>query len=151
MPMPLQVAVCGPRHATDADLAHARRIGQLLAQAGATVICGGGTGVMDAVAAGAHEHNGLVIGIRPNDTRDGANEHLSAVIVTGMGEARNAIIIWSADVVIIVGGSWGTLSELALAKRRGGVPSSASAVGASTTSTANRSTASRSGRQPRKS
>jgi uncharacterized protein (TIGR00725 family) len=86
------------------------------------VICGGGTGVMAAVAAGARSKNGLVIGIRPNDSRDGASPDLSAVIVTNMGEARNAVIVWSADAVIAVGGSWGTLSEVALAMRRGGVP-----------------------------
>jgi uncharacterized protein (TIGR00725 family) len=86
------------------------------------VICGGGTGVMAAVAAGARSRGGLVIGIRPNDSRDGASPDLSATIVTDMGEARNAIIVQSADAVISVGGSWGTLSEVALARRRGGVP-----------------------------
>jgi uncharacterized protein (TIGR00725 family) len=120
--MPIQVAVCGPRHCTEQDTTHAYQVGQLLAQAGAVVICGGGTGVMAAVAAGARAENGLVIGVRPNDTRDDANPDLSAVIVTNMGEARNAIIVWSADAVIAIGGSWGTLSEIALAKRRGTIP-----------------------------
>ncbi|MGH4013414.1 MAG: TIGR00725 family protein [Pseudonocardiaceae bacterium] len=118
----MQVAVCGPRHCTDQDQANAYQVGQLLAQAGATVICGGGTGVMAAVAAGARAENGLVIGVRPNDSTEGASPDLSAVIVTNMGEARNAIIVWSADAVIAIGGSWGTLSEIALAKRRGGIP-----------------------------
>ncbi|OJF13351.1 hypothetical protein BG844_15750 [Couchioplanes caeruleus subsp. caeruleus] len=77
---------------------------------------------MAAVAAGARSRGGLVIGIRPNGTREGASPHLSATIVTNMGEARNAIIVWSADAVIGVGGSWGTLSEIALAMRRGGIP-----------------------------
>lgn len=86
------------------------------------MICGGGTGVMAAVAAGARAENGLVIGVRPNDSTDGASPDLSAVIVTNLGEARNAVIVWSADAVIAVGGSWGTLSEIALAKRRGGIP-----------------------------
>lgn len=120
--MPIQVAVCGPRHCTEQDTTHAYQVGQLLAQAGAVVICGGGTGVMAAVAAGARAENGLVIGIRPNNTHDDANPDLSAVIVTNMGEARNAIIVWSADAVIAIGGSWGTLSEIALAKRRGTIP-----------------------------
>ena len=119
--MPYQVAVCGPRECTDEDAANAFRIGELLAERGAVVICGGGVGVMQAVAAGVRAKNGLVIGVRPNDSRDGASPDLSAVIVTNMGEARNAIIVWSADAVIAVGGSWGTLSEIALAKRRGGV------------------------------
>lgn len=120
--MPVQVAVCGPRHCTDQDKTNAYQVGQLLAEAGATVICGGGTGVMAAVAAGARVEGGLVIGVRPNDTAEDANPDLSAVIVTNMGEARNAIIVWSADAVIAIGGSWGTLSEIALAKRRGTIP-----------------------------
>jgi len=120
--MPFQVAVCGPRDCTDDDARNAHRIGELLAERGAVVICGGGGGVMAAVATGVRAKGGLVIGVRPNDSRAGACPDLSAVIVTNMGEARNAIIVWSADAVIVVGGSWGTLSELALAKRRGGIP-----------------------------
>lgn len=117
-----QVAVCGPRECTEAEYAQAYRVGQLLARRGAIVICGGGTGVMAAAAAGARALGGLVIGIRPGDSADDANRDLTAVIVTNAGEARNAIIVWSADAVIAVGGSWGTLSEVALAKRRGGIP-----------------------------
>jgi len=120
--MPYQVAVCGPRHCTIEDRANACSIGQLLAERGAVVICGGGIGVMAAVAAGVRSKDGLVVGIRPNDTREGASPDLSVTLVTNMGEARNAIIVWSADAVIVVGGSWGTLSEVALAQRRGGVP-----------------------------
>ncbi|MFD3407012.1 LOG family protein [Kribbella sp. NPDC058693] len=120
--MPYQVAVCGPRDATADEQDAARRVGELLAEQGATILCGGGTGVMAAAAAGGRARGGLVIGIRPNDSREGSSPDLSATIVTNMGEARNAVIIWSADAVIVVGGSWGTLSELALAKRRGGVP-----------------------------
>ncbi|WP_369375098.1 TIGR00725 family protein [Promicromonospora sp. Populi] len=117
--MPVQVAVCGPRFCTERDKDQAYEVGRLLAQAGATVLNGGGIGVMAAVSAGARSADGLVIGIRPGATRDDANPDLSAVLVTNMGEARNAILVWSADAVIVVGGSWGTLSELALAKRRG--------------------------------
>ena len=120
--MPYQVAICGPRDCTDADTDNAYRIGALLGEQDVTVICGGGTGVMAAAAAGVRSQSGLVIGIRPNDTRDGASADLDAIIVTNLGEARNAVIVWSADAVIVVGGSWGTLSELALAKRRGGIP-----------------------------
>jgi len=119
---PVQIAVCGPRDCTEQEAGLARRVGELLAQAGAVVICGGGTGVMAAVAAGAREAGGTVIGIRPGPGKDGASPDLSVTIVTNLGEARNAIIVWSADAVIAVGGSWGTLSEVALAQRRGGVP-----------------------------
>ena len=117
-----QVAVCGPRNCTEAQFEAARRIGELLAQAGAVVICGGGTGVMAAVAAGARSAGGTVVGIRPGPDATDASPDLSVTIVTNLGEARNAVIIWSADAVIAVGGSWGTLSEIALARRRGGVP-----------------------------
>ncbi|MGH3645797.1 MAG: LOG family protein [Micromonosporaceae bacterium] len=119
--MPFQVAVCGPALCTEEDAANARRVGELLAEQDAVVICGGG-GVMAAVAAGVRSRDGLVVGVRADDSREGESPELSATIVTNMGQARNAIIVWSADAVIVVGGSWGTLSELALAKRRGGVP-----------------------------
>jgi uncharacterized protein (TIGR00725 family) len=121
--MPCQIAVCGPsRDCTDDDKVHAYRVGQLLAERGAVALCGGGIGVMAAVASGVCSQGGLVVGIRPNGTREGASPDLSVTIVTNMGEARNAIIVWSADAIIVIGGSWGTLSELALAKCRGGVP-----------------------------
>lgn len=120
--MPYQVAVCGPgRDCTEENKANAYRVGQLLAERGAVTLCGGGVGVMAALASGVRSRDGLVVGIRPNGTREGASPDLSVTVVTNMGEARNAIIVWSADAVIVVGGSWGTLSELALAKRRGGV------------------------------
>ena len=119
--MAFQVAVCGPRYCTDEDSVNAYRVGELLAQSGAVVICGGGVGVMAAVAAGARSRNGVVVGVRPNDSRKGASDDLSVTLVTNMGEARNAVIVWSADAVIAIGGSWGTLSEVALAMRRGTV------------------------------
>jgi uncharacterized protein (TIGR00725 family) len=117
-----QVAVCGPRECTEAQAAAAQRIGELLARAGAVVICGGGVGVMAAVATGARSAGGTVVGIRPGPDATDASPDLSVTIVTNLGEARNAVIVWSADAVIAVGGSWGTLSEIALARRRGGVP-----------------------------
>lgn len=117
-----QVAVCGPRNARAQEVEQARRVGELLADAGVTVLCGGGTGVMAGVAAGVRSRGGVVIGIRPNDSREGASPDLSAVVVTNLGEARNAVLVWSADAVIAIGGSWGTLSEIALAMRRGGIP-----------------------------
>jgi uncharacterized protein (TIGR00725 family) len=120
--MPVQVAVCGPRDCTPAERVAAYRVGQLLAERGAVVICGGGSGVMAAVAAGARSRDGVVVGIRPGDSRAGAADDLTAVVPTNLGEARNAVVVGSADAVIVVGGSWGTLSELALAMRRGDVP-----------------------------
>ncbi|MFE7718167.1 LOG family protein [Nocardia rhizosphaerihabitans] len=118
----LQVAVCGPRDCTAEDAQRATRIGKLLAEAGAIVLCGGGLGVMAAVAEGASNAGGFVVGVRPDTDRAKTCDGLTAVLFTNMGEARNSILIESADVVIVVGGSWGTLSELALANRRGDVP-----------------------------
>jgi len=120
--MAYQVAVCGPRECTAEESDRARRVGELLADAGVVVICGGGAGVMGAVAEGVRSRGGCVVGIRPGDTREGASPDLSVTVVTNMGEARNAVVVWSADAVIAIGWSWGTLSEVALAKRRGGVP-----------------------------
>jgi len=114
-----QVAVCGPRECTDAERVAARQVGALLARAGVVVLCGGGSGVMAAVVEGARSAGGLAVGIRPGDDLDDAAPGLSAVIATGMGEARNAVLVRSADAVIVIGGSWGTLSELALARRLG--------------------------------
>lgn len=120
--MAYQVAVCGPHDCTETERADARRVGELLADADAVVICGGGGGVMAAVAEGVRSRNGVAVGVRPDSSRDGASPDLSVTLVTNMGQARNAIIVWSADAVIAIGGSWGTLSEVALAKRRGEVP-----------------------------
>jgi uncharacterized protein (TIGR00725 family) len=74
---------------------------------------------MAAAAAGARGGGGLAIGILPGADRSGSSPDLSAAIVTNMGQARNAILVTSADAVIAVGGSWGTLSEVALAMRLG--------------------------------
>jgi uncharacterized protein (TIGR00725 family) len=118
----VQVAVCGPADCTEGDRLAAFRIGELLAARGAVVLCGGGSGVMAAVAAGARAGGGLAVGVLPGADRTGAAPDLSAALATNLGQARNAVLVQSADAVIVVGGSWGTLSEVALAMRRGGVP-----------------------------
>ncbi len=119
---PVQVAVCGPADCTHEEAWAARRVGELLAARGAVVICGGGTGVMAAAAEGARAAGGLAVGILPGPGGVAPAADLDVAIATGFGEARNAVIAQSADAVIVVGGSWGTLSEVALAMRRGGVP-----------------------------
>jgi uncharacterized protein (TIGR00725 family) len=97
-------------------------VGRLLAERGAVVICGGYGGVMAAVSAGARSAGGTVVGILSRADREQANPDLSIVIPTGAGESRNSIIVNSGDAVVVIGGSWGTLSELALAMRRGDRP-----------------------------
>ena len=113
------VAVVGPASASGPELAAAHEVGRLLATAGAVVICGGLSGVMDAAARGCREAGGMAIGILPGETRDGASPHLAASIPTGMGEARNALVARAADAVIAIGGEFGTLSEIALALKMG--------------------------------
>lgn len=81
------------------------------------VITGGLGGVMAAAAKGATGAGGIAIGIIPGDVPGGASEPHSFTVATGMGEARNAIVVNSADVVLAIGKSWGTLSEVALARR----------------------------------
>jgi len=100
-----------------ADLA--RRLGQELARRGAVVICGGLGGVMEAVAQGVKEANGVCLGILPDPDRRRANPYLSFSIATNMGHARNVIIVHSADALIAVDGSYGTISEAAVALKLG--------------------------------
>jgi uncharacterized protein (TIGR00725 family) len=113
------VAVCGPGTASEEEDRLAEEVGRRLAEAGAVVLCGGLGGVMDAAARGAAQAGGTAVGILPGEDRLGASEHLSVAIPTGIGEARNAIIVRAADVVIAIGGEWGTLSEIALARKMG--------------------------------
>ena len=113
------VAVIGASNATEWELATAEDLGRALADAGCILVCGGLGGVMNAAARGAEAGGGVSIGILPGDERDVASQHLTVAIATGFGEARNAIVARSADVVIAVGGEFGTLSEIALALKMG--------------------------------
>jgi uncharacterized protein (TIGR00725 family) len=117
--MPLHIAVIGPSRPTEGEAALAFQVGQLLAEHGAVVVSGGEEGVMEAVCKGAKEAGGTVVGILGDGNRDNANPYLSVAIVTGMGVARNAVVIRSADAVISVGCSWGTLTEMGFAVRLG--------------------------------
>ncbi len=113
------IAVCGPALASDRESAAAEEVGRRLAEAGAVMVCGGLGGVMDAAARGATSAGGIAVGLLPGDTRRGASPHLTAAIPTGMGEARNALLVRASDAVIAIGGEWGTLSEIALAVKMG--------------------------------
>jgi uncharacterized protein (TIGR00725 family) len=97
----------------------AAEVGRLLAERGATVVCGGLGEVMAAAARGAKDAGGTTIGILPGESRAGANPWLDHVVVTGIGHARNLAVVASGDAVIAVGGSWGTLAEIAFAQRLG--------------------------------
>jgi len=93
----------------------AYEVGGLLAQRGAALVCGGLGGVMEAAAKGAHENNGVVIGILPTVNKADANQYVDIPIPTGLGSARNALVVNTADVLIAFPGAFGTLSEMALA------------------------------------
>jgi hypothetical protein len=112
-----QIAVCGSSR-SDGDLdAQAAEIGRLLGEAGAVVVCGGREGIMSAVSEAAAAAGGEVIGVLMADDLDSGNEHLTHVVATGIGQARNLAVVASADAVIALGGEWGTLSEIAFARR----------------------------------
>ena len=113
------VAVCGASEASESQLAAAREVGKLLAQAGAVVINGGLAGVAGAASEGAAKAGGTVVGLLPDAHRAGANENLTIALPTGMGQGRNVLIVTAAQAVIAIGGGWGTLSEIAIAKRLG--------------------------------
>jgi len=113
------VAVCGASEATPEQLAAAKEVGRLLAEAGAIVINGGLGGVSSAASEGASAAGGLVVGLLPDAHRAGANPFLTVALPTGLGQSRNALIVTAAQSVIAIGGGWGTLSEIALAKRLG--------------------------------
>lgn len=113
------VAVCGPDPSTPEEAAAAEEVGRLLAGAGAVVVCGGLGGVMAAAARGAAAAGGTSVGLLPGLRREAANPHLSVAIPTGLGELRNGLIVRAVDALIAVGGSSGTLSEIALALKSG--------------------------------
>lgn len=106
--------------ACDAEMSRTgERLGELLARAGFVVICGGMGGVMMAVARGVRRGAGVCIGILPTLDRAAADPDLTYSVCTGMGHARNLAVVASGDVVIAVGGQWGTLSEIGLARSAG--------------------------------
>jgi uncharacterized protein (TIGR00725 family) len=118
--MPLRyVAVCGATDATPSQLDAAREVGRLLARSGAIVINGGYGGVSAAASEGAASEGGTVVGLLSEGDREGANPHLTVSLPTGLGQGRNLLIVTAAESVIAIGRGWGTLSEIAHAKRLG--------------------------------
>jgi len=110
--MAIQVSVIGSgvEHEQNAE-----QVGRLLAERGATVVTGGLGEVMAAAARGAKSGGGATIGILPTDTREGLNEWVDHVVVTGIGHARNLAVVASGDAVVAVGGRYGTLAEIGFA------------------------------------
>ena len=113
----LVITVVGAGDADDRLTALAREAGTEIARAGAVLLCGGRGGVMAAAARGAREAGGLAVGVLPGASRAETppDPHLDLALFTGLGQARNQILVVSADAVVGMGGGWGTLSEIGLA------------------------------------
>jgi len=118
-PLRVPIGVIGPRDATDAQLAAALEVGELLGDCRLTVICGGRQGVMQAVCEGVSRVGGLSIGLLPETDPAAANPYVNVAIATGIGEARNALIARASFCLIAIGDSFGTLSEVALGRQFG--------------------------------
>ena len=115
----LLISVIGAGRASAEELVLAEAVGEELAKRGATLICGGLGGVMEAACRGASRHDGLTIGILPGDNPTEANPFVEIALASGLGYARNAIVAKSGHAVIAIGGSYGTLSEIAFSRQSG--------------------------------
>jgi uncharacterized protein (TIGR00725 family) len=115
----LYVSVSGSGDAPPDVIALAEEVGSRLAAANAIVVCGGLSGVMEAVCRGAKSSGGTTVGILPGTERSDANPFVDVAIPTGLGESRNALVARAADALIAIGGEFGTLSEVGLALKIG--------------------------------
>jgi uncharacterized protein (TIGR00725 family) len=111
----MRVSVIGGGRCSDGEYDRARTVGELLGRRGHALVCGGRGGVMEAACEGAKQADGHTIGILPGERRDAANDHVDTAIATGLGHARNALVVMNGDAVIAIDGDGGTLSELGFA------------------------------------
>ena len=117
--MAVFIAVIGGANCTPPEAQLAEEVGYELARRGAILVCGGRSGVMEAACRGAKRAGGLTVGILPGVDRREANPYVDIPIVTGLGEARNVLVVLTGQAVIAVGGEYGTLSEISHALRLG--------------------------------
>jgi uncharacterized protein (TIGR00725 family) len=108
-------ALIGPGRCDGSTAALAEEVGAGLARTGFTLVTGGAYGAMEAASRGAQQAGGMVVGLLPGTDRAEGNEWSDVTLATGLGHARNLAVVASADVVVAVGGEWGTLSEIGLA------------------------------------
>ncbi len=113
------IAVIGGAEPSPEEARLAEEVGRELGKRGATLVCGGLGGVMEAACRGASSEGGVTIGILPGESRRSANPYVQIPIATGMGYARNIVVVKSAQAAIAIGGSYGTLSEIAHALQNG--------------------------------
>jgi len=118
-PRAFHISVVGAGSAGAELLDVARRVGRAIARGGGVVVCGGLGGVMAGACQGAREAGGLTVAVLPGDRPREANPWAQVVVATGLGHARNAVVVQSGDAVVALPGSWGTLSEIALALKAG--------------------------------
>jgi hypothetical protein len=116
---PVVIGVIGENDPPADVAALAEAVGAEIAAAGAVLVCGGLGGVMTAACRGAHARGGITIGILPSTRREDANPYVTYAIPTGLGHARNILVVRTAQAIIAVGGRFGTLSEIAFAKIEG--------------------------------
>jgi len=119
MGRPVTIAVIGEGDPTPEIAMLAEAVGGEIASAGAVLVCGGLAGVMEAACRGAYQQGGVTIGILPGLRPGDANPYVTYPIPTGLGHARNILVVRSAQAVIAIGGKYGTLSEIAFAKIEG--------------------------------
>jgi uncharacterized protein (TIGR00725 family) len=110
-----RIGIIGAGLCDDLTRERAEQVGRMVAERGAILYCGGLGGVMEAAAKGASEAGGVTVGILPGAKASDANSYISIPVVTAMSHARNVIIVRSCEAIISIGGSHGTLSEIALA------------------------------------
>jgi len=113
------IAVIGGGQCSREEAKLAEEVGRELARQGAILVCGGLGGVMEAACKGASSEGGITVGILPGESRHAANPYVQIPIVTGAGYARNVAVVKSAQAVIAIGGSYGTLSEIGHALQSG--------------------------------
>jgi hypothetical protein len=111
----MYISVIGGEHCSSEIYEMAREVGRRIAEMGAVLITGGRGGVMEAASRGAKEKGGTTIGILPSDSRQEGNKYLDYAIVTGIGYARNVLVVLNGDIIIAIDGHYGTLSEIAFA------------------------------------
>lgn len=115
----MMIGVIGASRATPKGLENAYQVGRLIAEAGATLVCGGLGGIMQEASRGCAEAGGNVVGILPGPTSQDANPYVTIPVVTNMGHARNIVIAHTADALIAIEGEYGTLSEMAISLKLG--------------------------------
>ena len=109
----MNISVIGGHDCSKEVARVSEKIGVAIAELGATLVCGGLSGVMEAACRGAKSAGGVTIGILPGDDVCEANEYVDIPIATGLGYMRNNLVVKNGDIIVAIDGKEGTLSEIA--------------------------------------